>query len=144
MIPEKCTQATTDSIIKVSEKKSRHTTFLNQQREEYKKIAYDGCCKINETACDWLVVKNDVGTLAIELKGADIDHACVQIEKALDDVRKDSTLPQKLAGLIVCTRVPKIDTKLQRAKNRLAKNYKAPLLVKEDARNLVFSDLFTF
>lgn len=144
MIKMECVCNVTDSVIKVSERKSRHATFVNAERVEYKKIAYDGCCKFNETACDWLLVKEEVGTLAVELKGSDIDHACMQIEKTLSDVRLNKNLPQKVAALIVCTRVPKIDTKVQRARLRLAKNFRAPLLVKEDARNLIFDDLFEF
>jgi hypothetical protein len=144
MIKPACETKVKDSIIKISEKRSRHATILNKEKSEFRKIAYDGCCKINETACDWIVVKQDVGTLAIELKGSDIDHACDQIIKTFNDIKSDKTLPEKLAALIVCTRVPRVDTKLQRAKLKLAMNYKAPLTVKEDARNLVFSDLFKF
>ncbi len=142
MIKAECKSFVKDSIVKVSERKSRHATFNNKAKAEFIKIQYDGCCKLNKIACDWVLVKSDVGTLAIELKGADIDHACVQIEETLNEISKQSDLPKKFSALIVCSRVPKVDTKVQRAKQRLAKQFRAPLHVKEDARNLDFEDLF--
>lgn len=142
MIKVECISLVTDSVVKVSERRSRHATFANRERAEFVKIAYDGCCKVNETACDWLLAKVDVGTLAIELKGSDIDHACVQIEASLAHLRGHENIPKKFAALIVCSRVPRIDTKVQRAKQRLARNFSAPLHIKEDARNLDFDALF--
>lgn len=142
MIKEECKSIVSDSIIKISEQKSRSATFKNGEKSQFLKIAYDGCCKTNETACDWVLAKPEFGTLAIELKGSDIAHACEQIEKSLAEVSGIGYFPKRFSALIVCSRFPKFDTKVQRAKQKLAKTFRAPLHVKEDARNLVFEDLF--
>jgi hypothetical protein len=144
MIDETCVSVVLDSNVKVADPRSRSATFNNSSREEYRRVRFDGCVVKGATACDWLLAKTGVGTLAIELKGADVDRAAEQVLAGLAFAASELTLPRRLAGLIVCTRYPRIDTKVQRIKQRVAKTYKAPIHVKTRAEGLVFEEMFTF
>ncbi len=142
-----CTTKTTASNVTVSEN-GRSANFLNPQKEEILKIRIDGCLVKEGKRCDWIVSKPNCVDVLVELKGTDVDHAVEQIMATLSFwipnsyFDKDNTF--KLAGLIVCSQYPKIDTKIQRAKLAIAKKYRVPLHVR--ARNLDYSfcDLATF
>jgi hypothetical protein len=143
MIPATCCTATQASNVKVSDPKSTSAVFANADRSSYRLIRFDGCTVKGEIACDWIVEKQDVGRIAVELKGSDVDHAALQIESALRYMRDNGLADLRVAGLIICSRYPSVDTKVQRLKQRLAKTFRAPLKVKTDGRNLSFEAILT-
>lgn len=138
----KCTECNSNSIVKIEEPRSTSATFENSARVEHKVTRFDGCVKRNELACDFIIEKPLVGRLAVELKGSDIDHAAEQIAAGLAYLKEKGLCDLRMAGLIVCTRYPSEDTKVQRIRQRLAKQFRATLTVRRDARNIEFSSLF--
>lgn len=143
MIPAECCSFTQASNIKVSDPKSTSAVFLNPDRSQFVLIRFDGCTVKGEVACDWIVEKRDIGRIAVELKGSDVDHAALQIESALRYMRNIGVNDLRVAGLIICSRYPSVDTKVQRLKQRMAKEFRAPLKVKTDGRNLCFEAILT-
>lgn len=141
MIPLECVAESTDSSIKVSERKSTSAVFANPSRESYVVVRFDGCVVKDRVACDFIVEKVAVGRLAVELKGCDVAHATAQIEEALRFLKESGKLDLPVGGLVVCSRYPRVDTTVQRMKQKLAKTFRAPLTVKTDGRNLDFLSL---
>lgn len=130
MIPAKCCTNRAVSKIKLSDKHSTSTVFLNPTRDAYTVVRFDGCVICGKTACDWLIEKPGVGRIAVELKGSDIDHAATQIEAAFQYLKQCGLPSLPLAGLIICTRYPSVDTKFQLIKRRVKSNYNAKMHVK--------------
>jgi hypothetical protein len=83
MLDRNCTEVTKVTRVKVGEK-GRHAVFLNPEKREYLKIRIDGCIIVNQTACDYLVARDDVVGVLIELKGTDLPRALKQIEETLE------------------------------------------------------------
>ena len=125
-----CRETTQVSNVKVSEG-ARSANFVNAERLEYCKVRVDGCLLKNQTAADFVVCCKGVGSVVVELKGVDVEHAVRQIEATLVAIAGcgDKSLPSKFAGLIICSRYPRIDTKLQRLKADFAKKHRAPIHV---------------
>lgn len=136
MISKECCSTTQATNVKISDKKSTSAVFANPEKAHFRLIRFDGCVIKGKIACDWIVEKQDVGRIAVELKGSDIDHAALQIESALRYLKDNGLADLRVAGLIICTRYPSVDTKVQRLKQHLAKTFRAPLKVKTDGRNL--------
>jgi hypothetical protein len=70
------------------------------------------------------------GSVLVELKGCDVEHAIEQIEATFKYLSSNSLLLEKNAAMIVCSRPsrhPSFTSKLQKAKSRLSAKYKAPL-----------------
>lgn len=135
---------TSASNVKISDTCSTSAVFMNTSRHEYTRIKFDGCVLKGVTACDWIVEKAGVGRLAVELKGSDVDRAAEQVAAALQFMREHQMSDLRVGGLIVCSRYPSVDTKVQRIKQRLAKEFRAPLTVRTNGRNLVFETLLSF
>lgn len=125
---EKCRQKTTDSNIKCEEK-GKKAIFRNPERREYYKTQVDGCLIKDEVASDWVVSRPQIGDVIVELKGKDVDHAVTQIQATAKYWTEKALLEGKLAGLVVATQYPRIDTKIQRAATALARSFNAPLHV---------------
>lgn len=123
-----CQISTTDSAVKVQEN-GRKATFLNAKREVYLKTKHDKCLVDNSLASDWVVSKDQVGDVFIELKGKDVEHGTKQVMETARFWKHNGLTHGRLAGLIVCTQYPRIDTKIQRAKQSFAKLYQGPLHV---------------
>lgn len=121
-----CRTATRVSKVAVSEN-GRSAVFLNPNREHFFRTQIDGCCLKHQTACDWAVSKAGVGDVLIELKGGDVDRAIEQLKATVSKWRGCAYVQGKLAALIVASRYPRVDTKLQRAQNEFAQKFKIPL-----------------
>lgn len=139
-----CANATTSSKIKLTDVQSQTAIIENMARDQFILIKFDGCVICNATACDWLLIGPNDQFLAVELKGCDVDHAVEQIEAAFIHLRSSGEQISKLAGLVICSRYPRIDTKIQRLKQRLARRFMAPLHIKTDGRDLKFSEFFRY
>lgn len=131
MIDAKCSTKTKASKIKVVEK-GKQAVFLNPNKSEFVKVQMDGCVRVNETSCDWLIIHQKVDVILIELKGTDVDHALFQIEATFQYLKENGLLGARNAALIVCSRPsrhPSFTSKLQKTKSRLSDLYRAPLHV---------------
>ncbi|WP_395685023.1 hypothetical protein [Caenimonas koreensis] len=144
MISGECTVASASAQVKVSDARSTSAIFLNPKLETFHLIRFDGCVVKNTAACDWLVVKPNSATIAVELKGCDVDHAAEQILASMEYLKGKELGKLRLAGLIICSRYPKVDTKVQRLKQKLATKFRAPLHVMTYGRNLDFEKLAKF
>lgn len=144
MIPADCSKLTTDSNVKVAEVKSTAAIFANASRSQFTVTRFDGCVIKQSTACDFIVEKQAVGRLAVELKGCDVAHATQQVEVALNYLKKIGQTDLPVGALIVCTRVPSNDTTVQRMRQKLAKAFRAPLTVRTNGRDLDFDSLIKF
>lgn len=144
MILKECCRQTNDSNIKVAEAKSTSAVFSNAHRAQYTVVRFDGCVIKQATACDFIVEKQGVGRLAIELKGCDVAHATEQVEVALNFLKNNGKTDLPVGGLIICTRVPSNDTTIQRMRLKLAKAFRAPLTVRTNGKDLDFDSLVKF
>jgi hypothetical protein len=125
-----CREATKVSKIKLDDEGSEHTaTFINTGRLKHLKIRVDGCLVKQALAADWILSKPEVGHIVVELKGSDVDHAVKQVLETAKLAKKMQGPDEKIAGLIACTRYPRIDTKIQRGKQEFSNKYSGRLYI---------------
>lgn len=122
------TRTSTDSKIKVAEN-GKQAIFINHERKVFYIVRVDGSLLKNQVASDFVVSKEDVGDVVIELKGMDVDHAVEQVLATAQHWSENGYRNGAIAGLIVCSRKPSFDTKVQRFALKFAKQFKAPLHV---------------
>jgi hypothetical protein len=128
-IPNRCIEKTTDLRI-VFQEKGKKITFLNKRRIPIRKITVDGCAITAGIRCDYLVLNNKDDEFFIELKGADVKHACDQL---LTSIGKLSASPnQKLKySFIISSRIaPAINTTIQNLKAQFKKGFNCILVIK--------------
>ena len=131
MYSPECSQRLAVSKVKVAER-GKHAIILNPSHKQFIRTQVDGCLIKGNPACDWWIVREDLGSVLIELKGCDVSHALDQIEATFSHLKQKSVLTHRMAALIVCrnpTSHPRFTSKLQRAKARLASHFQAPLHV---------------
>lgn len=129
LVDKKCTEVVKVSKVKIAEN-GKQAVFLNPKKETFSRTRVDGCVIVNRTACDWWVVHDTSGSVLVELKGSDVEHAIEQIEATFEYLSKNNLLREKNAAMIVCSkpsRHPSFTSKLQKAKSRLSAKFKAPL-----------------
>ncbi|MBA4056208.1 MAG: hypothetical protein C0490_15950, partial [Marivirga sp.] len=113
------------SKIKLSDAGSkRFAVFLNKEKTTYIKRRMDGGLVKNITAADWMLSKPNVGDVIVELKGRDVAHALDQVAATADFAVQSGIAQKKVAGLVLCTEHPGINTKIQIAMNKFAVRYK--------------------
>lgn len=131
-----------ESKIKVQEN-GRSAVFDNSSKETYYVTKLDhGLATDNEMSADFVLSKRSGGDLVIELKGADVDHACKQVEAAVGFIKRCGKPKASIAGLIVSTRSPALDTRVQLLKARFKKAYGSTLRVASGNRIHYFADFF--
>lgn len=101
----------------------------------------DGCIYRQKIACDFVATEISSGDVFIELKGSDVDHAVRQIDATLEDWRQKGWSGRVFSGLVVCTRYPRQDTKIQRMRSRFARRYGAALHVVRHGHEFEFCRL---
>ena len=138
-----CVESHSESKIKVHEN-GRSAVFLNPERMVYLKCRVDGCLIKQETASDFMLTKDGFGDVAIELKGADINKAVYQIFATMKYWKEQGLAQRKMAGLIVCSRVPRFDTGFQRGVSKIAKGFSAPLHITSQNKEHIFDKLLEF
>ena len=121
---DSCTRAVTHSRIKVEENK-RKAIFRNPQNDVYKVSVIDGCLVKDGVRSDFLVSKPDTASVIVELKGTDVEHACDQLFASAEHPNVAGLLENRLGFMVVCSRYPRFDAFVARAKQRAAKRYKA-------------------
>lgn len=143
MTKNTCVKVTSVSKIKVEENK-RCVIINNPNNEKFTVTEIDGCLILNSIACDWLISNKSIGDVLIELKGCDVDHAVEQIMSTAEYIDSNKISAGKKAGLIICSKYPRIDTKVQRYKAAFAKKYRAPLHIVNNGGEFDFINLFKF
>ncbi|GHH53154.1 hypothetical protein [[Pseudomonas] boreopolis] len=122
----------TDSKIKVEEN-GRVAIFINSARSRFHRTRVDGGIVKNKVGADYVVTKEQVGSVVVELKGVDIEHAVLQIGetmlllKACMSPSKPKSTGMPAAGLIICSKYPKADTAYQKKVKAFVAQHKAPI-----------------
>ena len=138
-----CVKHTSVSKIKVEEHKKR-VIISNPKSEKFMVTEIDGCLITNSIACDWLITNKLVGDVLIELKGCDVDYAVKQIMATAEYIDANNLSVGKKAGLVICSKYPRIDITVQRYKVAFAKRYSAPLHIVNNGGEFDFNNLFKF
>lgn len=138
ILPE-CQNKVKTSKVKIEEE-GRKAVFLNATKNTYIKTKIDGCCVKNEIAADWLISK-DERHLIVELKGKNVEKALKQIEATTCGV-KSIFCTSRISALIVCSQYPRIDTKIQKAKNDFPKCHPGFLHIVSSNKEHIFEELF--
>jgi hypothetical protein len=118
-----CSKTVRHKIIKVKES-GKSVRFHNTKREKIVVSQVDGCLIKDGKRCDNIVSSNEISIL-IEFKGHDIHEACQQFQATLEHKAIRPLLKPKLGFLVVCRRVPAIDTTIQRKMQDYALRLKA-------------------
>lgn len=143
---DNCTQQIKHSKIKLDDPKGRrHAIFHNPNQTEFKKTAADGCWIVQKTSADWVITCCETGAqVIVELKGTDTNHATEQILATARELSESQHIGNRIAGLIVCTQYPSIDTKIQRARLAFKRLYNAPIHVVTKSREFDISRVICF
>lgn len=121
-----CTQVVSHSKVRVEEN-GRKAVFRNETNVDYEVSKIDSCVVTSGPRADYLVTELGVASVIVELKGRDVAHALEQIfaSVAHSDVKK--LLEDRIGFLVVCSRYPRFDTFVMRAKTKAAQQFKAGL-----------------
>lgn len=137
-----CETATTVSKIKLEERAAK-AIFLNQPRETYTVVRVDGCVVQNEVAADYLVAKN-TAAVVVELKGRDAEHGLSQVLASAKMVRDREPNLTVIAAMLVSNRMPRVNTFVQRAKDKYAAEMGAPLTLVSRNCEVLFDEVIRF
>jgi hypothetical protein len=102
---------------------------LNPDNCRYSKVKVDHCVVENAAAADWLVSKDGVGDIIVELKGRNVEHAVKQINATAALWTSEGLRVGKLAAIVVAAQYPSASTTIQKAQFAFGKKYKGPLHV---------------
>lgn len=104
--PSQCAQHSDRRAQIVLKEKGEKSTYraLNPRKRLVTVIVVDGCCMVETTACDYLMLADDEDAYLIELKGSDVLKAIRQIDATLDHLG-EHLRPRALHARIVPTRV---------------------------------------
>lgn len=137
--------ATKVSKIKLDDKGSvRVAVFLNPEKSSHTVWKMDKGIINNATCADWMITKGSVGDIVVELKGGDVAKALVQITATATYAKANKLLNGRTAGLVLCTQCPAASTKIQRAKNDFARDFKGPIHVRNKSGEFVFEHVLSF
>lgn len=120
----------------------RSVTLQNPSRAALWKTRIDGGIVKNQCAADYVVSKPRVGDLVIELKGKEVSRACEQVIATAEMLKNCTGERGRVAGLIICSRFPANDTKIQRLKAEFARRFKGILKIRTGASPECFDTFF--
>lgn len=140
---DKCRSATTVSKIKVEEL-GRKATFQNGPRETFWSTQVDGCLVVNSVAADYVVSKEGVGDVVVELKGKDVRHGTEQIFATASLWTTSKFRMGGIAGLIVARQYPRVSSQVQRAQQRFSRVFRGPLHVVTSNREYEFTRVLSY
>lgn len=124
MTMHKCIRNVNHSLVQVEENK-RKATFRNPDRSPYSVARVDNCLITDGQRCDYMVSHDGVCSVLIELKGTDVEHACKQLLASVVHPTVTEKREKIVGFLVVCSRYPRFDTFVAKAKIECAKKYKA-------------------
>lgn len=139
-IRNECIETTNVSRI-VVEEGGKKATFMNATRRTFRKIRVDNCVVKNATAADYLIEKDGVGALVVELKGSDVAHAITQVVETGQWYRTHVAKEEKLAALIVCNQYPRVSSIVLRGQARFSRLCGGNLTVVSRNREHHFEEL---
>lgn len=126
-----CTVTVSHSLVKVEENK-RKAIFKNPKKNDYKVTIVDGCVIKTGVRSDYLVSEVGAASVIVELKGVDVGHGCEQLFATAKHSDIKPMLEGRVGFLMVCTRVPRFDTYIAKAKTRAAREFRAGFQVVSD------------
>ncbi len=119
-----CTRTVSHSTVKVEENK-RKALFNNPSGKSYCVTKVDDCLVTEGPRADYLVVEGSAHSVLVELKGKNVAHACEQLFASARHEDVAPLLTASLGFLVVCSRFPRVDTAVLKAKTKAAKEYGA-------------------
>ncbi len=127
-----CCQVTTDSNILFKEQQSS-IVFHNSRNKECTKVTVDGCQITEGDRCDGLLVENDnKNEHFVELKGTDVSHALLQLERSISQLTDTKEKHKKVFSYIICVNnSPKNTSKIAKFRKNLMQKYHATLDIRE-------------
>jgi len=128
-----CTKIVTHSIVKVEQNK-RKASFKNPNNVPYAVTEVDECLVKGGIRSDYLVSEVGSTSILVELKGKDVKHACEQLFASVRDPAITPLLEKKIGFLVICSKYPKIDSFVMKAKQKCATEFKAGFHVVCDQR----------
>ncbi|WP_162241549.1 hypothetical protein [Methylobacterium sp. Leaf117] len=132
---DSCTIVVSHKLVKVEENK-RKAVFRNPESKEYRITKVDNCVVTEGPRTDYLVSEKGSVSVLVELKGKDVEHACEQLFASADHASVRPLLESRIGFVIVCSKYPRFDTFVAKAKNTAAKRYKSGFHVICDQREL--------
>ena len=124
MAIDDCIEVVSHRLVKLEDKKSKRTLIVsNPTADKLSRVRMDGCVLKQVTAADWLVSKQQVGDLIVELKGSDIAQAIRQVHAVAAYLEANSMRQGKLGAVVLCTRFPQSDSTILRLRNAFAKAF---------------------
>ena len=124
-----CTKNHKNKLIRISEN-GRTLLFKNPEAKEYSVTRVDGCLINDEKKkCDFLVSEKDSASVFVEFKGRNVEEACAQLKETINHKNVRDIIETKIACIVMCSKFPKFDTYVIKAKEHFAKKYKAHLHV---------------
>lgn len=119
-----CTKETKSSRIKVAEN-GRKAVCVNPSpgKVVYHITRVDDCVVKEGPRTDYLVSEGEDVSVLVELKGSDVGRACEQLFASAEhpEVRKE--LKSSPGFLVICSKYPRFDTFVARAKTKAARVY---------------------
>lgn len=132
-IPPECTQQSTRAEIVCAEK-GRKISFLNPNAKKVTRHAIDGCMELRKRRdwatcklCDFVVVADWRSEQHfVELKGANVEHALLQLASAIERLNTAS----RPDCWIITTESPSTTSKFMVLKERFEKRFGARLRIR--------------
>lgn len=121
---DKCISIVNHPIVKVEENKKKEK-FKNAEKKSYKIIDIDGCLITDGQRCDELVSDQETSSILVKLKGTDVSQTCNQLFSTAASGTVKPHLTGNIGFLVVCSRYPRFDSFVAKAKQKAAKQYKA-------------------
>lgn len=143
MLIDRCTIRRRVSKIVVEENK-RKATFVNDDKAWFRVTQVDGCLCRNQEAADWVITKERVGSVIVELKGKDVPHGVRQVLATAAFWRHHHPDCSQIAGLVVSRQRPSYSTSVQRAQTAFARTFRGPLHVVSCNRDFFIEVVLSF
>ena len=119
-----CTQVVRRTKIKVAENK-RQAVFINPSKLKYSVSIIDNCLVKSGIRADYLVTEASSMSVLVELKGTDVQHACEQLFTSAENDAVKPLIAKKMGFLVICSKYPRFDGFVAKAKQQAADRYKA-------------------
>lgn len=129
-------------VITLNGENKRKASFRNPGLKKYNIVKVDQGVVTQQRAADYVLNQEEVGSLIVELKGSDVRHACRQVAATVELLNGCGFRHKIIAGLVVCTRFPAVDTTIQRLQNDFKRRVGRRLKVSSSQTEFNFSDLF--
>lgn len=135
-----CCEIVNHSYIKVEER-GRKATFRNAENLSYRTVRFDGCICKHTLGADWIVERDRIGQIIVELKGRNVEHGFKQVVATANYLMHNNLRHGKLCALIVSSQSPRVSTIRQRFALRFAKEFRGRLHISSSKSEFEFSKL---